>query len=135
MEIVKDRFKKSNNKNLAHWLSDFSTWDKNKFAGEVKKAMHDAYGIDVKFDEHLISMLSDQMQSYVLSSKALAEEEMVEPAINGTRMVNPNYKVRDASLARVLQIFTSLGLLPNGRPKKKAAPTEIDDILAGPKAA
>ncbi len=110
-------------------------WDKEIFAGEVAQAMINAYGQDVKFDEHLITMLSDQMDTYVKAAKALLAEDLIEFANNGARMANPNQKVRDSSLARVMQLLTMLGLVPSGRPKKSAAPNEIDELLEGPKVA
>lgn len=130
LTIVESRF---DHAGLAHWLKNPESWDKEKFAQEVTKAMTDAYGLEVKFDEHLISILADQMHTYVLSTKNLKEEGLIEFANNGARMANPNQKVRDTALARVMQILTMLGLVPNGRPKKSSAPTELDDLLEGPK--
>ena len=118
--------------NLAHWLEDPTTWDKDKFASEVNAAMVEAYGVDVKFDTHLISMLTDQMDTYVKAASALMTEDLIEYANNGARMANPNQKVRDSALARVMQLLTMLGLVPSGRPKRSNIPTEIDELLAGP---
>jgi phage terminase small subunit len=117
---------------LAHWLEDPTTWDREKFSAEVRDAMVDAYGVDVKFDTHLITMLTDQMDTYVKAASALNSEELVEYATNNARMANPNQKIRDSALARVMQLLTMLGLVPNGRPKRSNAPTEIDELLAGP---
>lgn len=128
--IVNARFKESN---LAYWLHDFKSWNQERFAGEVIEAMKSAYGIEVKFDENLITILTDQMNTYVLASQALNSEPMIENANNGARMANPNQKIRDTSLARVIQIMTVMGLLPSGRPKRSSIPTEIDELLAGPK--
>lgn len=118
--------------NLAHWLEDPTTWDKEKFSAEVNQAMVDAYGLDVAFDTHLITMLTDQMDTYVKAASALMTEPLIELANNGARMSNPNQKVRDAALARIMQLLTMLGLVPAGRPKRSNAPTEIDELLAGP---
>ena len=93
----------------------------------------DAYGLDVQFDEHIITMLADQMDTYVKAAKNLLTEDLVEFAQNGARMANPNQKIRDAALAKIMQLLTMLGLVPNGRPKKSSAPTEIDELLEGPK--
>ena len=117
---------------LAHWLEDPTTWDKEKFSSEVNEAMVDAYGLDVEFDTHLITMLADQMDTYVKAASALMTEPLIEMANNGARMSNPNQKVRDAALARIMQLLTMLGLVPAGRPKRSNAPTEIDELLAGP---
>lgn len=118
---------------LAAWLEKPESWDKNAFALQVKKAMLDAYGLDVQFDEHIITMLADQMDTYVKAAKNLLTEDLVEFAQNGARMANPNQKIRDAALAKIMQLLTMLGLVPNGRPKKSSAPTEIDELLEGPK--
>lgn len=118
---------------LAEWLEKPDSWDRKKFAEQVSKAMVDAYGLEVKFDEHLISMLADQMETYVKATKALMTEDLIEYANNGARMPNPNQKVRDTALARVMQLLTMLGLVPNGRPKKSNAPTELEELLEGPK--
>lgn len=119
--------------NLAEWLEKPDTWDRKRFAEQVTKAMVDAYGIEVKFDQHLVSMLTDQMETYVKATKALQSEDLIEYANNGARMPNPNQKVRDTALARVMQLLTMLGLVPNGRPKKSNAPTELEELLEGPK--
>jgi hypothetical protein len=129
-KLVAARFKESN---LAYWLHDFKSWNQDRFAGEVNEAMKSAYGIEVKFDENLITILTDQMNTYVLAAQALSVEALIEDANNGARMANPNQKIRDTSLARVIQIMTAMGLLPSGRPKRSAIPTEIDELLAGPK--
>lgn len=118
---------------LATWLEQPDAWDKKIFAQEVNQIMVDTYGIEVKFDTHMISMLADQMDTYVKSTKALLSEDLIEYANNGARMANPNQKVRDTSLARIMQLLTMLGLVPNGRPKRSNTPTEIDELLEGPK--
>ena len=129
-KITKLRFRESG---LAHWLEKPESWDKNRFAIEVNDAMHNAYGLEVKFDENLVTILADQMDTYVKSTTALLTEDLIEMANNGARMANPNQKVRDTALARVMQILTMLGLVPNGRPKKSSVPTDIDELLEGPK--
>jgi ribosome assembly protein YihI (activator of Der GTPase) len=77
-------------------------------------------------------MLTDQMDTYVKAAKALLTEDLIEFANNGARMANPNQKVRDGALARIMQLMTMLGLVPNGRPKRANIPTDIDELLAGP---
>lgn len=131
-EIVPLRPRKPN---LAKWLVDLKLWDKDKFAGEVNEAMFNAYGIQVSFDGHVVSMLADQMDTYVKAANSLLEENLIEYANNGARMQNPNQKIRDAALSRIVQLLTLLGLVPNGRPKRSAAPNELDELLEGPKAA
>ena len=118
---------------LAHWLKDVNAWDREVFAREVNEAMLNAYGLEVKFDEHLVTILADQMDTYVKATLSLETEGLIEYANNGARMANPNQKVRDTALARVMQLLTMLGLVPNGRPKKSNAPTDIDELLEGPK--
>ena len=120
---------------LAKWLDNPNLWNKNEFAKEVKKSMYDAYGVEVKFDDNLITVLADQFDTYVRATHAINTEGMIEYANNGARMSNPNQKVRDTALARVMQILTMLGLVPSGRPKRSSAPTEVDDLLGGVKVA
>ncbi len=118
---------------VANWLKNPQSWDKETFAIQIRKAMVDAYGLEVEIDEHMITMLTDQMDTYVKAAKALLVEDLIELANNGARMANPNQKVRDGALARIMQLMTMLGLVPNGRPKRSNAPTDIDELLAGPK--
>lgn len=117
------------------WLNDPSSFDRNRFVSETKEAMMDAYGQDAKFDEHLISKLADQMEVYVACIPDIRARGIICYALNGIEMVNPSIKAKDAALGRILQILTTLGLCPNGRPKKAATPTSIDELLAGPKVA
>lgn len=132
LTVVEGRFEIAG---LAHWLKNPETWNKELFAQEVNKAMIDAYGLEVKFDEHLVTILADQMDTYVKATSNIEKEGLIEFANNGARMANPNQKVRDTALARVMQILTMLGLVPNGRPKKANAPTELDELLEGPRLA
>ena len=118
---------------LATWLEQPEAWDKKIFAQEVNQIMADTYGLEVKFDTHLITMLADQMDTYVKAANKLLVEDLVEVANNGARMANPNQKIRDAALSKIMQLLTMLGLVPNGRPKKSNTPTDIDELLAGPK--
>jgi phage terminase small subunit len=118
---------------VANWLKNPQSWDKESFAIQIRKAMVDAYGLEVEIDEHMITMLTDQMDTYVKAAKALLTEDLIELANNGARMANPNQKVRDGALARIMQLMTMLGLVPSGRPKRSNTPTEIDELLAGPK--
>lgn len=118
---------------LERWLDEPDQWDKKKFAQDTRQAMKDAYGADYKYDKKLVSLLSDQFDLYVKATHAVAKEGLVEMANNGARMSNPNHKVRDGALARIMQLMVHLGLVPNGRPKKSAAPTDIDDLLEGVK--
>lgn len=118
---------------IANWLKNLESWDKENFAIQIRKAMVDAYGLDVEIDEHIITMLADQMDTYVKAANRLLVEDLVEVANNGARMANPNQKIRDAALSKIMQLLTMLGLVPNGRPKKSNAPTDIDELLAGPK--
>ena len=117
---------------IANWLKNPQSWDKESFAIQIRKAMVDAYGLEVQIDEHMITMLTDQMDTYVKAAKALLTEDLIELANNGARMANPNQKVRDGALARIMQLMTMLGLVPNGRPKRSNTPTDIDELLAGP---
>jgi phage terminase small subunit len=118
---------------VANWLKNPQSWDKETFAIHIRKAMVDAYGLEVEIDEHMITMLTDQMDTYVKAAKALLVEDLIELANNGARMANPNQKVRDGALARIMQLMTMLGLVPSGRPKRSNSPTDIDELLAGPK--
>lgn len=118
---------------LASWLEQPEIWNKKAFAKQVRKAMVDAYGLDVEIDEHIITMLADQMDTYVKAAANLQLENFVEVAQNGARMANPNQKIRDAALGRIMQLLTMLGLVPNGRPKRSNTPSDIDELLAGPK--
>jgi hypothetical protein len=118
---------------VANWLKNLSSWDREGFAIQIRKAMVDAYGLEVEVDEHIITMLSDQMDTYVKAANKLLVEDLVEVANNGARMANPNQKIRDGALSKIMQLLTMLGLVPNGRPKRSNTPTDIDELLAGPK--
>ena len=118
---------------VSSWLKNLSAWDREGFAIQIRKAMVDAYGLEVEVDEHIITMLSDQMDTYVKAANKLIFEDLVEVANNGARMANPNQKIRDGALSKIMQLLTMLGLVPNGRPKRSNTPTDIDELLAGPK--
>ncbi len=118
---------------LASWLEQPETWNRKAFAKQIRKAMVDTYGIDVTVDEHIVTMLTDQMDTYIRAAAKLQLEDFVEVAQNGARMANPNQKIRDAALGKIMQLLTMLGLVPSGRPKRASAPTDIDELLDGVK--
>lgn len=121
------------NSPLASWFTDPESFSPENFAEDIRVSIAQIHGKDAVVDEHLVGMLTDQMVCYVQASAALKTEPLVEKAINGSRMINPNYKLRDSCLTRILQLITMSGLAPAGRPKKTEQLNAIENLLEGPK--
>jgi hypothetical protein len=121
------------NSALADWFRDPDGFEPEAFAEQIRHSIYQIHGEGAVVDEHLVAMLTDQMSTYCIATGALKVEPLVEAAINGTRMINPNYRLRDSCLTRILQLITMAGLAPNGRPKKTETASAMNDLLAGPK--
>lgn len=118
---------------LSNWFKDPEGFKPEDFAEDIRISIAQINGKDAVVDEHLIAMMTDQMTCYVQATAALRTEPLVEKAINGTRMINPNYKLRDSCLTRILQLITMAGLTPAGRAKKHEKIDSISNLLEGPK--
>lgn len=125
--------KRLGNSPLSTWFTDPEGFKPEDFAEDIRISIAQIHGINAIVDEHMICMLTDQMTCYVQATASLRKEPLVEKAINGTRMINPNYKLRDSALTRILQLITMAGLTPAGRAKKHEKDTPIGSLLEGPK--
>lgn len=121
------------NSAMADWFRDPTGFDPDIFAEDIRKSIAQVNGQEAKIDEHLVAMLTDQMSCYVQATMSLKTEPLIEHAVNGTRMINPNYRLRDSCLTRILQLITMAGLAPAGRPKKTEQANAIGNLLEGPK--
>lgn len=118
---------------MSTWFEDPENFNPDHFAEDIRNSIIQVHGKDAIVDEHLVCMLTDQMTCYVQATASLRTEPLVEKAINGTRMINPNYKLRDSALTRILQLITMAGLTPAGRAKKHEKESSIGSLLEGPK--
>lgn len=118
---------------LSNWFQNPEGFEPETFAEDIRRSIAQINGNNAIVDEHLIGMMTDQMTCYVQTTMALRTEPLVEKAINGTRMINPNYKLRDSCLTRILQLITMAGLTPAGRAKKHEKESSIGSLLEGPK--
>ena len=125
--------KRLNSSPLSTWFTDPESFNPDHFAEDIRISIAQIHGNNAIVDEHLICMLTDQMTCYVQATASLRTEPLVEKAINGTRMINPNYKLRDSALTRILQLITMAGLTPAGRAKKHEKDSSIGSLLEGPK--
>jgi phage terminase small subunit len=118
---------------MSTWFEDPENFNPAHFAEDIRNSIVQIHGKDAIIDEHMVCMMTDQMTCYVQATVALRTEPLVEKAINGTRMINPNYKLRDSALTRILQLITMAGLAPATRAKKSEKESSIGSLLEGPK--
>lgn len=131
--IMSDITQVLGNSFVGSWLADPDSWNTKGFIGECQAALRSTHGEHHRFDNLLVALLADQMDVYIRASKALREEPLLESSANGYRIQNPYVKITQSSLTKINAVMFSLGLTPNGRPKRTAAPVdadEIDDILS-----
>lgn len=126
--VMKDIKKALGDSFVGSWMVDPDSWDSAGFIAECHAAMRTVHGEHYRFDNLLVALLADQMDVYIRASKALKTEPLLESSPNGYRVQNPYVKISQSSLTKINAVMFSLGLTPNGRPKKTTAPADADEI-------
>jgi P27 family predicted phage terminase small subunit len=120
----------------AEWLDDPESWNKDKFIDETADFLHQVYGIGSDQDKHTLSILAEQMDTYVKCSIGLQKTGIVTKFNNGGNIgASPFLVVRNKTTTLIIQLMNELGLTPRGRLSLSKA-TEDDDVskfLRGPK--
>lgn len=120
----------------ADWLDNPNAWDKRRFINETADFLFSTYGIGNDQDKHTITMLADQMDTYIQCNKAISEQGIVAE-YNGGKTLGPNpyVPIRDKTLAKIILLMNELGLTPRSRLNsgKVQENTNVAKFLRGPK--
>lgn len=117
---------------LAKWAEQPEKFSRAEFAIEVTASILEMQGAGFIYDLNLVTILADQMETYVKMSKAIQTEDATIMNSNGSTGINPKYKIRDMVLTKILSISRELSLSPSSRSVKKPETNDVDDLLAGP---
>lgn len=102
------------------WFDDTSKWDEKKFIKETSEFLFETYGMDHKFDGHLLCMLADQISIYVKAKAGMKDQEIIAQFNGGkTWGANPYFAVMKETMIIILKLMNDLGLTPKARSNRK----------------
>lgn len=119
----------------APWGEDPAKWDKQQFIADTADFLFNAYGIGNDQDQHIITMLADQMDTYVQCVAAIRKSGLVTKFNNGATVgQNPYLLVKNKSAALIIQMMGELGLTPRGRLaiNKSEDDSAVAKLMRGP---
>lgn len=120
----------------AEWLDNPAAWDRTKFIEETSNFLYEVYGIGSDQDKHVLSMLADQIETYVLCVEGLRQDSLVATFNHGaTQGPNPLVAIRNKTTTLIIQLMTELGLTPKSRLAKTKSSDEspLGKLMKGPK--
>jgi P27 family predicted phage terminase small subunit len=120
----------------AEWISNPDAWDRSRFIEETADYLYDVYNIGSDQDRHVLAMLADNIDTYVLCMKALREQGLVSDFNDGKTVgPNPHVSIRNKALTLIVQLMNELGLTPRGRlaSPKASEESSVTKFLKGPK--
>ena len=128
-ETIKKRIPK------ADWLDNPESWNKEVFIAETSEFLYTVYGIGNDQDKHVLAMLADYMDTYIMCSVAINKSGIVTKFNNGATVgPNPYLTIKNKTQAIIVQLMNELGLTPRGRlsagKTEKSSPMSI--FMQGP---
>lgn len=117
---------------LALWAEQPEKFSRKEFVVEVISSLRELNGEGTIYDLNTVTILADQMETYVQMTTQIRTEDAVIMNSNGSTGINPKFKIRDMALMRVMAINKELNLFPSGKSQKKSETNDVDDLLAGP---
>jgi len=120
----------------AEWLENPSAWNRKTFIAETSDYLYAVYGIGSEQDKHTLSMLADQIETYVTCMEGIKETGLVVEYNDGkTTGASPYLTIKNKATTLIIQLMNELGLTPRGRLSLSKS-NEGDDVakfLLGPK--
>lgn len=120
----------------AEWLDNPAAWNRAKFIEETSNFLYEVYGIGSDQDKHVLSMLADQIETYVLCVEGLRQDALVSTFNHGaTQGPNPLVAIRNKTTTLIIQLMNELGLTPKSRlaKTKSADDSPLGKLMKGPK--
>ncbi|CAB4133794.1 Putative phage terminase, small subunit, P27 family [uncultured Caudovirales phage] len=113
----------------AYWLDNPKLWDKRKFIKETSDFLYDMYGIGSEQEQHLISMLALQIETFIKCQEIIDKSQIIIKFNNGSNYgSNPAIIQRDRAYKLIIAGMNELGLTPSGRLVKRSEPTSKTSI-------
>ena len=134
MAVIPDSIKKRIPQ--AEWLDNPSAWNKQTFIAEASNYLYEVYGIGSEQDKHTLSMLADQIETYVNCIAGIAETGLVVDLYEGKSIgASPYVGIKNKAATLIIQLMNELGLTPRGRlsVKKPDDSSSISKFLRGAK--
>ena len=128
-ESVKRRIPES------EWMDNPEAWSKKRFYDETSEYLYDVYGIGSDQERHVLTMLTDQIDTYVDCNRHIAVEGLVTTFNDGKTIgPSPYVSIRKEALKQIILLMNELGLTPKSRlAKTNTAPTSIiGKLMLGP---
>lgn len=119
----------------APWGQDPKLWDRDQFITDTAEFLFTVYGIGNAQDQHLLSVLADHMDTYVICVAAIRKVGVVTKFNNGATVgPNPYVSVRNKTTTLMIQLMNELGLTPRGRlaANKTEEDSPIAKLMRGP---
>ena len=121
---------------MAKWLKG-SEFDKEEFITEVSKFLQQNYGMGCDVDQHMLGILADRMEAYMILRLELIEGDVMTSGSQGQMRVNPAMNASNLLLDRILKMFSEFGMTPKARAglnvSKSDLESTVDSILLGPR--
>lgn len=119
----------------SEWMDNPEAWDKKRFYKETSEFLYNVYGIGSDQERHTLTMLADQIDTYVDCNRHIAVEGLVTHYNDGkTTGPSPYVSIRKESLKLIIALMNELGLTPKGRLGKTniTSNTTIGKLMLGP---
>lgn len=120
----------------AEWLNNPSAWNRKTFIDETSNYLFEVYGIGSEQEKTTLSMLADQVETYVTCVAGIAETGLVVEYNDGkTTGASPYVGIKNKAATLIIQLMNELGLTPRGRlsVKKPDDTSSISKFLRGAK--
>lgn len=100
----------------AEWMDNPDAWDKEKFIEETATFLYEVYGIGSNQDKHALTMLADNIETYVNCNRYIKKNNLIiNQNNNQTKGPNPAVSMRAKTTTLIIQLMNELGLTPRSR--------------------
>jgi P27 family predicted phage terminase small subunit len=119
---------------FAEWANQPELFTKQRFVDETAQYLYDVYGIGTDQDRHTLTMLADQMQTYIDARAQQEKHPLVIKINNGKTLApNPYIAISNKAMENCIKIMNELGLTPKSRlaANKLEDASPLADFLKG----
>ncbi len=119
---------------FAEWAKNPASFSKQRFVDETAQYLFDIYGIGTDQDRHTLTMLADQMQTYIDARSEQDKQPLVVEINNGkTLCANPYIGIANKAMENCIKLMNELGLTPKSRlaANKLEDSSPLADFLKG----
>jgi phage terminase small subunit len=128
-ESIKKRIPQS------EWMDNPEAWNKQRFYNETSEYLFEVYGIGSEQERHVLTMLTDQIDTYVDCNRHIAVEGLVTSFNDGKTIgPSPYVSIRKEALKQIILLMNELGLTPKSRLAKPSTmpASTLGKLMLGP---